>query len=66
MHEFTCGYCLEKLECPTEGKEGARQFAQDNGWRMTYGHTIRRDGYFHITCPECCKDAGDEYIEPIT
>lgn len=58
---FTCGYCEEMLDTPFDDSERASKFAQEQGWRMTFGPSPRWGDGANNTCPNCIAP-GEEAI----
>lgn len=50
---FTCGYCEAILDTPYDDAARAEQFAQQQGWRMTWGFSNRWGHGANNTCPDC-------------
>lgn len=60
---FTCGYCETTLDTPFDDSARAERFAQQQGWRLTLGHSPRWGEGANVTCPNCA--AGDRTASPI-
>lgn len=63
---FTCGYCEENLDTPFDDAKSAAKFAQEHGWRMTYGVSPRWGDGANNTCPNCIPiNAAPDTVIPI-
>ena len=60
---FTCGYCETMLDTPFDDHEPASKFAQEQGWRMTFGFSPRWGEGANNTCPNCAE--GDKDAIPM-
>jgi len=50
---FTCAYCEVDLDTPFSDHVNAATFAQENGWRVTFGSSRRWGEGANNTCPDC-------------
>lgn len=63
---FRCAYCDADLETGLVDGERAGKFAQEKGWRITFGFSSRWGSGAHNTCPDCLPLPGSkEEVLPI-
>lgn len=53
LYGFICGYCETMLDTPFDDHDSAAKFAQQQGWRMTFGSSPRWGLGANYTCPDC-------------